>query len=61
MSEMSVDELENLTHLLAFPRDWQILPIESLCLKVTSGGTPSRKNPESDGVTTPPETMPQGN
>jgi type I restriction enzyme S subunit len=46
MSEMSVDELENLTHLLAFPRDWQILPIESLCLKVTSGGTPSRKNPE---------------
>ena len=42
---MSISELENLTHLSGFPKDWQVLPIESLCLKVTSGGTPSRKNP----------------
>jgi type I restriction enzyme S subunit len=42
---MSISELENLTHLSGFPKDWEVLPIESLCLKVTSGGTPSRKNP----------------
>ena len=43
---MLISELENLTHLSGFPKDWQVLPIESLCLKVTSGGTPSRKNPD---------------
>lgn len=43
---MLIKELENLTHLSGFPKDWPILPVESLCLKVTSGGTPSRKNPE---------------
>ncbi len=27
------------------PKDWQIRSIEDVCLRVTSGGTPSRRNP----------------
>ena len=27
------------------PEQWHVRPIESICLRVTSGGTPSRKEP----------------
>ena len=39
-------ELENLSYLLNFPDKWETKTVKSLCLKTTSGGTPSRKNPD---------------
>ncbi|WP_071932335.1 restriction endonuclease subunit S [Picosynechococcus sp. PCC 8807] len=39
-------ELENSSHLQWFPEEWEIKTIQSLCEKTTSGGTPSRKNPD---------------
>jgi type I restriction enzyme S subunit len=37
---------------LAAPDDWQRVPIENVCVKFTSGGTPSRQRPEfyQDGI-----------
>jgi type I restriction enzyme, S subunit len=42
---MIVNQSENFIVSDSFKENWQTLPIKSLCSKVTSGGTPSRKNP----------------
>lgn len=42
---MVTDTSLNSNCIQEVPANWQIKPIESLCQRITSGGTPSRKNP----------------
>jgi len=34
------------TEIGEFPKEWQVKPVKDFCSKITSGGTPSRANPE---------------
>ncbi len=42
---MKLDNSKNKKNILEYKMNWETRSIKSLCIKVTSGGTPSRKNP----------------